>query len=96
LTLSIPYGYGQDQDRQQALDVGFDHFLVKPSDPQELKKLFDGVLPDQRQAGRHRLPGRRGQRPVLTGSLRKSQSQDLGHPSQTAHFPKLTNNAVLI
>jgi CheY-like chemotaxis protein len=50
-------GYSQDQDRQQALDVGFDHFLVKPSDPQELKKLLDGyagftleaVMPDQRR-----------------------------------------------
>jgi CheY-like chemotaxis protein len=50
-------GYGQDQHRQQALDVGFDHFLVKPSDPQELKKLLDGyagftldgVMPDQRK-----------------------------------------------
>jgi len=30
-------GWGQDSDRQQAWDVGFDHHLVKPVD-------FDGLL----------------------------------------------------
>ncbi|MEA3208282.1 MAG: hypothetical protein QOE70_1339 [Chthoniobacter sp.] len=33
-------GYGQDEDRQRALDAGFDHHLVKPVDLDELKRLL--------------------------------------------------------
>jgi CheY-like chemotaxis protein len=34
-------GFGQDTDRQRAAEVGFDHFLMKPSDPQQLQNLLD-------------------------------------------------------
>ncbi len=33
-------GYGQDQDREHALQNGFDHHLVKPVDITELKRLL--------------------------------------------------------
>ena len=33
-------GYGQQQDRDRALQVGFDHHLVKPIDPDALQKLL--------------------------------------------------------
>jgi len=35
-------GYGQDEDRQRALDAGFDHHLVKPVNLAELKRLLSG------------------------------------------------------
>jgi CheY-like chemotaxis protein len=34
-------GYGQEQDRQRALDAGFDVHLVKPASTEKLLKLFD-------------------------------------------------------
>jgi len=34
-------GYGQDSDRQRAVEAGFDHHLVKPADPYELTRLID-------------------------------------------------------
>jgi len=33
-------GYGQDEDRQRAMDAGFDHHLVKPVDLKRLKMLL--------------------------------------------------------
>jgi len=33
-------GYGQDKDRQRALDAGFDAHLTKPADVEKLTKLF--------------------------------------------------------
>jgi CheY-like chemotaxis protein len=47
-------GYGREEDRQRAKEVGFDHFLVKPTPP---KVLTDIVA--QRASGdaRRRLPG---------------------------------------
>jgi CheY-like chemotaxis protein len=33
-------GYGERQDRQRTHDVGFDHHLVKPIDPDTLQKLL--------------------------------------------------------
>ena len=33
-------GYGQPEDRQRAVDAGFDRHLVKPVDPSELEKLL--------------------------------------------------------
>ena len=36
-------GYGQDSDRQQILQAGFDHHLVKPIDIAQLYTLLDGV-----------------------------------------------------
>jgi CheY-like chemotaxis protein len=34
-------GFGQEQDRRQALDAGCDHHLVKPADLQELRHLLE-------------------------------------------------------
>jgi PAS domain S-box-containing protein len=36
-------GYGQDTDRQRALEAGFDHHLVKPADFEEIEKILAGV-----------------------------------------------------
>lgn len=33
-------GYGEQQDRQRTREVGFDHHLVKPIDPDTLQKLL--------------------------------------------------------
>ena len=35
-------GYGQEEDRRKAREAGFDHHLVKPADPAEIRRL----LPD--------------------------------------------------
>jgi PAS domain S-box-containing protein len=36
-------GYGQDDDRQRARDVGFDHHLVKPVDTVALYRILDAL-----------------------------------------------------
>jgi CheY-like chemotaxis protein len=41
MTLVAVTGYGQDQDRQTALNAGFDHHLVKPVDLAKLSELLD-------------------------------------------------------
>jgi two-component system, sensor histidine kinase len=33
-------GYGQPEDRQRALEAGFDEHLVKPADLQRLREVF--------------------------------------------------------
>ncbi|MGH9337163.1 MAG: ATP-binding protein, partial [Vicinamibacteria bacterium] len=33
-------GYGRDSDKRQSTEAGFDHHLVKPVEPETLKKLF--------------------------------------------------------
>jgi signal transduction histidine kinase len=33
-------GYGQDEDRRQSIEAGFDHHLTKPADPVALAKLL--------------------------------------------------------
>jgi CheY-like chemotaxis protein/two-component sensor histidine kinase len=33
-------GYGQDEDRRRSREAGFSHHLVKPVDPQELRRLL--------------------------------------------------------
>jgi len=33
-------GYGQEDDRRRCLEAGFDHFLLKPYDPNELARLL--------------------------------------------------------
>ena len=35
-------GWGQQDDRQRARDAGFDHHMLKPVDPDELRKLLSG------------------------------------------------------
>lgn len=41
LALVALTGYGQPEDRRRSLDAGFDHHLVKPVDPGQLKELLD-------------------------------------------------------
>jgi len=38
-------GYGQEQDRHQALQAVFDHHLTKPVDENALERLIDEALP---------------------------------------------------
>jgi PAS domain S-box-containing protein len=46
-------GYGQEQDRDEALAAGFDHFLVKPVETERLAALLaDIVYRKQRRLGR--------------------------------------------
>jgi CheY-like chemotaxis protein len=33
-------GYAQSSDRQRCQEAGFDYFLMKPADPEELRKLL--------------------------------------------------------
>ncbi|HET9023715.1 MAG TPA: response regulator [Burkholderiaceae bacterium] len=33
-------GYGQESDRQRAVEAGFDHYLVKPASPSDLARLI--------------------------------------------------------
>jgi CheY-like chemotaxis protein len=33
-------GYGQEEDRRRSRGAGFDHHLVKPADPEELRRLL--------------------------------------------------------
>jgi len=59
VTIAIT-GHGQPSDRQRALQSGFDHFLIKPVDPQELYRILSdyadsletrvGSTPDAAQA----------------------------------------------
>ena len=36
-------GWGQEEDRRCSHEAGFDHHVVKPVDPQELRKLLAGL-----------------------------------------------------
>ncbi len=40
-------GYGRPEDRDRALESGFDAHLVKPVDPEELNALLAGLRPDR-------------------------------------------------
>jgi PAS domain S-box-containing protein len=40
-------GWGQDHDRRQATDAGFNCHLVKPADPQTIGALIETMKPDQ-------------------------------------------------
>ena len=41
-------GYGRDQDRNAATLAGFDHYLVKPVEPDDLEKLIQTLVrPDE-------------------------------------------------
>jgi CheY-like chemotaxis protein len=37
-------GWGQDEDRRQSQEAGFNHHMVKPIDLAALKKLLAGLL----------------------------------------------------
>jgi two-component system CheB/CheR fusion protein len=36
-------GYGTEQDRRRGFEAGFDHYLVKPADPDDLRRLLAGA-----------------------------------------------------
>jgi two-component system CheB/CheR fusion protein len=38
-------GWGQDEDRRQSREAGFDQHLVKPLEPKALEKLLAGMAP---------------------------------------------------
>jgi len=38
-------GYGMPADRQRGREAGFDHHLLKPADPAELRKLIESWSP---------------------------------------------------
>jgi PAS domain S-box-containing protein len=41
-------GYGRDEDRRQSAEAGFDHHLVKPADPADLRRILAGKAPRPR------------------------------------------------
>jgi CheY-like chemotaxis protein len=43
IVLIATTGYGQDEDRQRALQSGFDHHLVKPIVPEMMSELLTSV-----------------------------------------------------
>ncbi|HEX4131558.1 MAG TPA: CHASE3 domain-containing protein [Pirellulales bacterium] len=45
LTLVALTGYGQEQDRQQAMAAGFNHHLVKPTSIETLEHLLETIKP---------------------------------------------------
>ena len=47
-TLVALTGYGQAADRAKAAAAGFDHYLVKPPDPQTLEQLLQSLAPRER------------------------------------------------
>ncbi len=40
ITLVALTGWGQEEDKKRAMEAGFDHHLVKPADPAELRRLL--------------------------------------------------------
>src|SRR5262249_60810865 len=44
-------GYGRPEDRDRALESGFDAHLVKPVDPEELNRLLVDLMRPGRAAG---------------------------------------------
>ena len=59
-------GWGQQEDRRQSADAGFDHHLVKPAEPDALHALLASVS----RGGQHRpiTSPRRGPESVGGGS----------------------------
>jgi CheY-like chemotaxis protein len=37
-------GWGQDSDRRNALNAGFHHHLVKPTEPDALRAVIDSMV----------------------------------------------------
>jgi signal transduction histidine kinase len=44
-------GYGQKDDRQRAVDAGFDYHFVKPTDPRQIHAAIEQGRPAERSAG---------------------------------------------
>jgi CheY-like chemotaxis protein len=40
-------GYGQEEDRRRAQEAGFDHYLIKPINPEDLQALLDSFHSDR-------------------------------------------------
>jgi PAS domain S-box-containing protein len=53
LLLVAVTGWGQDEDKQRALEAGFDHHLTKPIEPGELERLLQSIV--QPREASHRL-----------------------------------------
>jgi CheY-like chemotaxis protein len=43
ITLVAVTGWGQREDRQQSQEAGFDHHLIKPVDPDDVRRLVAGA-----------------------------------------------------
>jgi PAS domain S-box-containing protein len=43
LLLVAVTGWGQDEDKQRAMEAGFDHHLTKPIEPGELERLLESI-----------------------------------------------------
>ena len=50
-------GWGQEEDRRQAQEAGFDHHLVKPVDPNALRELFTWLTRPNDQVSKRRVRG---------------------------------------
>jgi len=50
-TLIALTGYGLAVDREKAAQAGFDHYMVKPPNPEVLERLLQSVAPRARQEG---------------------------------------------
>ena len=49
MTLVALTGWSQEEDRQRIGQAGFDHHLVKPAKPEQLRELLDSL--EQRTPG---------------------------------------------
>jgi PAS domain S-box-containing protein len=58
-------GWGQDEDRRQSKEAGFDHHLVKPIEPVALMKLLAELSVCQASVNELELPGENGLRPAI-------------------------------
>jgi PAS domain S-box-containing protein len=50
MVLIATTGWGQEDDRRRTKEVGFDHHLVKPIEPDALRKLLDTLAPRRLQS----------------------------------------------
>jgi signal transduction histidine kinase len=60
LTLIALTGYGQKEDRERALEAGFDHFFVKPTDPREIHSVIIADRGSGESASAPEAAGRQG------------------------------------
>jgi two-component system, chemotaxis family, CheB/CheR fusion protein len=54
LLLVAVTGWGQDEDKQRALEAGFDHHLTKPIEPGELERLLQSIAHSEESNARLR------------------------------------------